>query len=313
MKPGVKLETLSWMEAEQWFVNNPVVVIPLGAAGTGTITPTVDPETLDDTATTPQVTKEANAEVGQIGGTVVWTITVRNSWTQIMSNVSVQDNVPKSLSVVSAITDRGASVLDGQLISVTTGPMNPGDVVTVTVTTEVLSSVGSPGTVTNTACAMQVGGDAQDCNSATVNLGPDVGGLPATGMATPTEHSSSALPVGMLSLGLAVGLLALMGAASPNRRALMAVLFVVLALAIIAVAVVVAVMGGDDDEPSDAADALLQRGMRLDESTPGHGIGLAVVKDIAHSYGGRLSIQASDLGGAEFMVSIPPVSTAKGD
>jgi two-component system sensor histidine kinase PhoQ len=64
--------------------------------------------------------------------------------------------------------------------------------------------------------------------------------------------------------------------------------------------------------PPDAADALLQRGMRLDESTPGHGIGLAVVKEIARSYGGRLSIQASDLGGAEIMVSIPPVSTAKG-
>ena len=32
MKPGVKLETLSWIEAEQWFANNPVVVIPLGAA-----------------------------------------------------------------------------------------------------------------------------------------------------------------------------------------------------------------------------------------------------------------------------------------
>ena len=63
--------------------------------------------------------------------------------------------------------------------------------------------------------------------------------------------------------------------------------------------------------PPEAADALLQRGMRLDEATPGHGIGLAVVKDIAHSYGGRLSIQTSDLGGAEFTVSIPPVSTAK--
>ena len=62
--------------------------------------------------------------------------------------------------------------------------------------------------------------------------------------------------------------------------------------------------------PEDAARALLQRGMRLDESTPGHGIGLAVVKDIARSYGGKLSIQRSDLGGAEIMVSIPPVSAA---
>ena len=60
--------------------------------------------------------------------------------------------------------------------------------------------------------------------------------------------------------------------------------------------------------PEDAAAALLQRGMRLDESTPGHGIGLAVVKDIARSYGGQLSIQDSDLGGAEITVSIPPVS-----
>ena len=60
--------------------------------------------------------------------------------------------------------------------------------------------------------------------------------------------------------------------------------------------------------PEDAANALLQRGMRLDESTPGHGIGLAVVKDIAHSYGGRVSIKRSELGGAEIMVSIPPVS-----
>ncbi len=65
--------------------------------------------------------------------------------------------------------------------------------------------------------------------------------------------------------------------------------------------------------PEDAAAALLQRGMRLDEATPGHGIGLAVVKDIAKSYGGHLSIGKSDLGGAEFMVSIPPVSTVRAE
>jgi len=63
--------------------------------------------------------------------------------------------------------------------------------------------------------------------------------------------------------------------------------------------------------PKDAADALLQRGMRLDESTPGHGIGLAVVKEIARSYGGQLSINRSDLGGAEIMVSIPPIANAR--
>ena len=61
--------------------------------------------------------------------------------------------------------------------------------------------------------------------------------------------------------------------------------------------------------PEDAADDLLRRGMRLDESTPGHGIGLAVVKDIARSYGGQLSIGRSELGGAAIVVTIPPISS----
>ncbi len=60
--------------------------------------------------------------------------------------------------------------------------------------------------------------------------------------------------------------------------------------------------------PEDAADALLQRGTRLDESAPGHGIGLAVVRDIAKSYGGSVSIDVSDLGGAAITVEIPPTA-----
>ncbi len=62
--------------------------------------------------------------------------------------------------------------------------------------------------------------------------------------------------------------------------------------------------------PAEAADALLKRGTRLDESTPGHGIGLAIVQDIARSYGGSLAISRSALGGAEILVSIPPLPGA---
>lgn len=57
--------------------------------------------------------------------------------------------------------------------------------------------------------------------------------------------------------------------------------------------------------PDSAIEALLQRGTRLDESTPGHGIGLAVVKDIVESYGGAMEIGRSALGGAEFTVTLP--------
>ncbi len=57
--------------------------------------------------------------------------------------------------------------------------------------------------------------------------------------------------------------------------------------------------------PPEAAEMLLQRGTRMDQSTPGHGIGLAIVKDIAHSYGGEITIGESSLGGAEIIVSIP--------
>jgi two-component system sensor histidine kinase PhoQ len=63
--------------------------------------------------------------------------------------------------------------------------------------------------------------------------------------------------------------------------------------------------------PEDAAEALLERGTRLDEATPGHGIGLAIVRDIAASYGGSLTIERSALGGASITVDIPPAAGAR--
>jgi len=60
--------------------------------------------------------------------------------------------------------------------------------------------------------------------------------------------------------------------------------------------------------PEEAVGALTNRGVRLDESTPGHGIGLAIVREIAGSYGGELEIGRSQLGGAAIRVLIPPLS-----
>ena len=57
--------------------------------------------------------------------------------------------------------------------------------------------------------------------------------------------------------------------------------------------------------PASAREELLRRGARLDENTPGHGIGLAIVNDIARSYGGEIAIATSGLGGAEITVTLP--------
>jgi signal transduction histidine kinase len=64
----------------------------------------------------------------------------------------------------------------------------------------------------------------------------------------------------------------------------------------------------DDGPGCDELDAksLTQRGLRLDESIPGHGLGLAIVLDIAEFYEGSLQISRSPkLGGFLATVSLP--------
>jgi two-component system sensor histidine kinase PhoQ len=50
--------------------------------------------------------------------------------------------------------------------------------------------------------------------------------------------------------------------------------------------------------PAELAAGLATRGARADLGTPGHGIGLAVVREICQAYGGDLTIDKSPLGGA---------------
>ena len=57
-------------------------------------------------------------------------------------------------------------------------------------------------------------------------------------------------------------------------------------------------------QPGDEAK-VLSRGVRRDERETGQGIGLAVVSDIVTASGGELTIEASTLGGARFLISLP--------
>ncbi|PWE17158.1 ATP-binding protein [Marinicauda salina] len=64
----------------------------------------------------------------------------------------------------------------------------------------------------------------------------------------------------------------------------------------------------EDDGPglSEAErEQALARGVRLDEQTPGAGLGLAIVDDLARAYGGALNLERSELGGLLARLELP--------
>jgi len=65
----------------------------------------------------------------------------------------------------------------------------------------------------------------------------------------------------------------------------------------------------EDDGPGISAEDRIrigQRGVRTDETVPGHGIGLSMVQDTVEIYGGTLTIAESEaLGGARFGLRLP--------
>ncbi|MFQ5936421.1 MAG: ATP-binding protein [Acidiferrobacterales bacterium] len=64
----------------------------------------------------------------------------------------------------------------------------------------------------------------------------------------------------------------------------------------------------EDDGPgvgADDMDEVLQRGARADERVPGHGIGLAIVRDIMRAYNGDIELSTSALGGTEVRLVLP--------
>ncbi len=64
----------------------------------------------------------------------------------------------------------------------------------------------------------------------------------------------------------------------------------------------------EDDGPGISEQdraRILERGVRTDETVPGHGLGLAMVRDTVELYGGALSVETSSLGGAKFTLRLP--------
>jgi len=57
--------------------------------------------------------------------------------------------------------------------------------------------------------------------------------------------------------------------------------------------------------PEGEIEEVMHRGHRLDESKPGHGQGLGIIKDIADLYGGSLTLGSSELGGLKAELVLP--------
>jgi len=55
----------------------------------------------------------------------------------------------------------------------------------------------------------------------------------------------------------------------------------------------------------EEASKVLRRGVRLDEKTPGSGLGLDIVKELVDVYGGSLQLGRSDLGGLKAELRLP--------
>ena len=57
--------------------------------------------------------------------------------------------------------------------------------------------------------------------------------------------------------------------------------------------------------PPERRAEVLQRGARLDEKTPGSGLGLSIVDELARAYGGSIRLDGSSLGGLMVEILLP--------
>lgn len=147
----------------------------------------------------PAIVKLVDPMFAQPGERVTWTITVTNPNNAGVSNVSVTDNMPPQLEILSASASIGTVTVNGQNITFNIDPLPANTTATITVNTRLRADVEGAVTVTNTA--LLYNGKTADATLVTVRE------LPATGE-SPWWH----LPL-MLTLSAVLGLGGIVGLA----------------------------------------------------------------------------------------------------
>jgi LPXTG-site transpeptidase (sortase) family protein len=180
----------------------------------------------------------------------------------------LQDQLPTGLVLDSSTADVGVVVTAQTTVTVSIGTMEPGDTATITIYSTVADTAASPSVMTNSACATTSDGE-QDCAEATVNIGPDVTGLPDTGIGGGTSSGGMGFP-SILGIVLAGALMLLMAAGTSDRRVIIAMLFVVVVIAVVVVGVAMVLMGGEENgEPTDEAESPVETPAPLEETPEG--------------------------------------------
>ncbi len=73
--------------------------------------------------------------------------------------------------------------------------------------------------------------------------------------------------------------------------------------------VVIAVEDDGPGLPAEALDRVFKIGERLDDQVPGSGLGLPIVRDLAHLYGGEITLNDSAPGGLRAILTLPRART----
>lgn len=194
--PGLSIESFTYIDENNLaFVFDTTAIAPSDQTRTATITVTnpdgqtvdfllfIEPTNLpglgDPGFSNPGLTKVgvlAPGEIGLPGETITWTITAQNPTNSQLSNIRITDTLPAALDLIDATTTLGNLSISQQTLTVTITSLAPGEVVTITIITEI-RGIPPSGEFSNTA---KMTADGNFATSATAVL-PGVANLPETG------------------------------------------------------------------------------------------------------------------------------------
>jgi uncharacterized repeat protein (TIGR01451 family) len=183
------------------FVRQPVVPTPTPPSVTPGVSGTQN-------ALLVSIEKSVNPPFASAGSTVTWTITVTNNSSNPATNVSVSDDLPPELTILSPVTASAGTVsVSGQTVTFSIASLNPGQRVEITVPTRISGSLKAPFSINNQATLQSDNPDGSGTRIVSTSSAKVLSAqmLPSTGETFFEQFRLPLLVMGV-SLGLMVGM-----------------------------------------------------------------------------------------------------------